>query len=374
MSGEFLQTTLQNIKKHIDDIRKLQKNKGGRLNLLDTIHRIHYENYNSYIIAYLLNPTSDHKHETEYLKLFLKIVDREDLSEFDQSSNVQIERESSTDDGRIDIFIRINDSCIILENKIYAKDQPQQLSRYYKTVNETWNFKEEKIYILYLTLKGTPPSDELQDSVPSDRLKLISYKDHILPWITNLPISIHETSLQSALLQYKESLEILTNQTGEDIMEQKEILKEFINDDGTLKIDLDSQFFSNMSEVTNWLIYLVPLLDIKEELKGKSGYTAKLMISTDDEDLEKASDFSIEKFTSNNYIWCGLKIENNKKESVYFTYHFVDKGNYLCVPKKQGELEKNDWKHEDGYNYYWKWFSFDTKKEMIIQEIEKLFK
>ena len=72
---------------------------------------------------------------------------------------------------------------IIIENKIYAYDQEEQLFKYYnKIISE--NYKKENIFIYYLTLDGREPSlNSIQNLVIGKDIRCISYKEEILEWI-----------------------------------------------------------------------------------------------------------------------------------------------------------------------------------------------
>lgn len=119
----------------------------------------------SAIIAELLNPRGSHSQGTLFLKLFLnQLLKREKLeqikkeNEFDKfKAEVETTREGKVP-GRIDILIesdgiKSGDVCIVIENKIYAEDQPRQLGRYYEYALDTG--KEHSI--IYLTLGGDEP-------------------------------------------------------------------------------------------------------------------------------------------------------------------------------------------------------------------------
>ena len=110
-------------------------------------------------LADLLSPNGSHGLKELFLRAFIeKFLNNID---FDYKSasvksefNIGYKSEECTKGGRIDIFISDEQgNAIIIENKIYACDQQNQLLRYYNYA------KDEKLnaYLFYLTLDGCLP-------------------------------------------------------------------------------------------------------------------------------------------------------------------------------------------------------------------------
>ena len=208
---------------------ELENTKPGTMSLLDMFGH-HYENSHSQVLAYLLNPKTAHQHKLEYLKLFINSCNLGIKDE--EIKEAQVHREHSTDKGRrIDIFIRINhETCIIIENKIYAEDQPNQLSDYYKDADG----KYKNIYVLYLTLDGHEASESSLGVDTKEKFKTmqeegklvnISYKYHIIHWLRRLTFNSEEHRLRSAIEQYLYAIEKLTGQTEEGVSMNNDIMK-----------------------------------------------------------------------------------------------------------------------------------------------------
>lgn len=144
----------------------------------------------STMISELLNPGGTHTMGDLFLNEFIKLLKNEAESKFveskftkqvedflsdTKSSIVKVEEnigeinEEKTKGGRIDIFIDNRGKHIIIENKIYANDQPNQLLRYR-------NFSRDAL-ILYLTLTGKPSNEKDSGSFP------ISYEKFITKWL-----------------------------------------------------------------------------------------------------------------------------------------------------------------------------------------------
>ncbi len=109
-------------------------------------------------------------------------------------------------DGRIDLLLEFDDFLIVIENKIYAKDQNHQLIKYDKYAN---SIKGENYLIFYLTPDGKDPSEHAikSDSITLESKKhfyLISYKAHILTWLKELEIKTDE--FKEILNQYMQTV------------------------------------------------------------------------------------------------------------------------------------------------------------------------
>ncbi|MBN1877757.1 MAG: PD-(D/E)XK nuclease family protein [Anaerolineae bacterium] len=179
-------------------------------------------NLHSRFLFELLNPQGTHGMGTRFLELFLEQVCPIvfDLTE------VSVQREYQN----MDIFIA-NDAqqAIILENKIYAPDQPKQLLRYYKAVRKA-GYRD--VIVLYLTLYGDPPGAESAGNL-DDEVIALSYADDIVAW---LEVCIEAVDaypmLRETLAQYQRLIEGLTGQAlGREIMD----IKALLTDEETIK-------------------------------------------------------------------------------------------------------------------------------------------
>jgi PD-(D/E)XK nuclease superfamily len=182
----------------------------------------------SAFIAELLNPKGSHGQNDVFLKLFIKAFCFKGAEIDTKSCSVEIEKHAGfisndrTEGGRIDIFISDkHNNHIIIENKIYAGDQHNQLMRYHK--------HSEHADILYLTLNGNQPNENSYGKlVDGEHFKCISYKNHILNWLEEcrkecviLPI------IRESISQYINLIKYLTNQTLNHTMQEElsEIIK-----------------------------------------------------------------------------------------------------------------------------------------------------
>ena len=192
---------------------------GGRFNMFRICGVNHYENTHSAIIAELLNTKGTHSLKSELLEAFLSLIDKDFVPTDFNPSNATVYTEYTTDKGRIDILIKdTNKNTLIIENKIYAADQYEQLKRY-----EQFAKKEFKAYqIYYLTLWGNEASLQSGEGV---NYLTISYADTIIRWLDKcIALAACLPLVRETLIQYSNHLKILTNQDM-NTKNQEEIVK-----------------------------------------------------------------------------------------------------------------------------------------------------
>ena len=112
----------------------------------------------SAFIAELLNPRGSHGQGSLYLDRFLAQFGIAGQAFDSKRSKVEIEYHiggidaKNSTGGRIDILLTdANTNRIMIENKIYAGDQHEQLLRYHRY--------DPKAALFYLTLSGNEPSE-----------------------------------------------------------------------------------------------------------------------------------------------------------------------------------------------------------------------
>ncbi len=246
-------------KKIINENRK--KPKKGKLNLLEKMNHSRRETYNNKIIAYLLDPNGEHNHP-EFLLRFLEMLNV-DINGFKKESSesqkiekirdTKITLERSIDGNRrIDIWIEWKDFVIAIESKIEAKEQENQLEDYY---NFTKKYaKDFRLY--FLTKEGNDARSFEKRSYPTNypNYKPISWRSEIYRWLKYLRPYDDEGSLKSGLKQYIESIEIITNQTEEEIMTADEIYEKVLKD-SALEIDEIEPIISALQKREMGIVY-----------------------------------------------------------------------------------------------------------------------
>ncbi len=163
----------------------------------------------------MLNPKGSHGQGSLFLELFLKELK---LEGFLDESKADVFTELTTEFGRIDIFIKdTNGHAIIIENKIYAADQPEQLKRYNDFALNKYG--QGNYLVLYLTLNGEDASEDSAGMVDYTRL---SYAKNILSWLNDcIEKSATLPLIRETLIQYRNHIKQLTNQDMESIDKQE---------------------------------------------------------------------------------------------------------------------------------------------------------
>lgn len=102
------------------------------------------------------------------------------------------------------MYVSDGNNHLIIENKIYAGDQKNQLLRYH-------NFKPEA-NMIYLTLFGSEPSKESLGGLKADSIICLSYKDDIIPWLSKcVQLAANLPYVRETINQYINTLSQLTN-------------------------------------------------------------------------------------------------------------------------------------------------------------------
>jgi hypothetical protein len=270
------------ISKHYDRISSLT---GEKFNIFSIMSMEKNEVYtHSAIITELLNPYGNHGQGDIFLKAFIDVIN----SKIDQNKNInKIPYLNNSEGlkeytikefslikpctGRIDIYIKNKKQCIIIENKIDAESQPDQLLRYY---NYAVNKYKDEFWLIYLQKSEnnhtnndldyscgfTEIFSNINSNSTKDKVIKITYENEILQWLkeclkytSNLPI-IRET-----INQYIHLVNKITNQSNNNIMSE-EIIKiiaknsEYINAIKSLDEVLGINFINLKKRLVNNLI------------------------------------------------------------------------------------------------------------------------
>lgn len=201
--------------------RQREINRGEYYNVFEVLNlstdevRLH-----SSFIADLLNPKGKHGLGTEPLKSYMQILDSNLNFDEEDLINCNVKREyvigpisqDQTSGGNIDILLTIGNYQVIIENKIYAGDQPKQLLRYH-------NFaKSHPHKLVYLTLGGNKPSGSSTDCLAcGEGYTCISYRKDIAVWIGKcLIMAVSKPLIRETLQQYLYIIKTLTDTIMEE--------------------------------------------------------------------------------------------------------------------------------------------------------------
>lgn len=311
----------------------------------------------SRLLAVLLNPKAEHGLGYKFLKSFLRAIGLQQ-DYISDCKEPMVERSvgevTDTTGGRIDIILEDGKQkhAIIIENKIYANDQPNQLLRYHNYGKE--QFGEHNFKLIYLTLDGCEPSESSLGG-EFEFIKL-SYEQDILNLLEDLAQSIPPKPVRSTIEDYIKIIKQLTYQDMETEYKNN-LIKEAIDN-----IECASELLSLAKEIGKTLVndYIIkPLTGIGFEQhnddngalwKNLDGSNA-IVIKTDDKTYWKQ-------------VWIGI----------------ASKAPIPCKPKLYcftGEPTPN-------YPYGWSWI-FDNgnnnwnnpieypaiKKGVVLEWIEK---
>lgn len=164
----------------------------------------------SSLLAELLKPNGMCGVGNAFQKAFLAILGLPENYIVDGRVSVEISIGTTTDTegGRIDIIMEDGNHAIIIENKIYAQDQPAQLLRYTNFARDNY---PHGYRLLYLTLDGKEASDDSAQGYP---YQCISYKNEISKWLAECArISFDRPLVRETIRQYINLIKQLTNQS-----------------------------------------------------------------------------------------------------------------------------------------------------------------
>ena len=223
-------------------------------------------NLHSNFIASLLDPNGDHYKNDLFLKLFLEMCGIDDFGI--DTSRATVFKEFK----HIDIYISDGKKHIILENKVYAKDQPTQIARYIKAIKKE-GAEDEDIYVLYLHPDRELPKEnslggyklnqdntKLEKDGSSINFKVISYGKEILEWIDRCKKEVSNlTDLNVFLSQYKDVIEMIydrykridemeTANLVEIFKENYTAVSEIANNYQEMRKKIIDKFFKNVKE------------------------------------------------------------------------------------------------------------------------------
>ncbi|WP_424039353.1 PD-(D/E)XK nuclease family protein [Prevotella nigrescens] len=183
---------------------------GERFNMFRICGVNHYENTHSAILTEFLNPKGTHGLKSKLLECFIKTLGENFTINGFNCENARIYTEYSTSEGRIDILIEDEKrkKTIIIENKIYANDQLDQLKRYDRYAEKT--YQKGNYQILYLTLDGKEATEQSGKGVS---YLTISYEENIINWLEKcVAIASRFPIVRETIIQYINHLKELTHQ------------------------------------------------------------------------------------------------------------------------------------------------------------------
>ena len=222
-----------------DSLQKEEK-EGENFNVFSALNMCSDEmRLHSRLLATLFNPKANHGLGNEFLRQFLVTAIKVDDNYITHCNESIAERYvgevTETTGGRIDIILEDGKHGIIIENKIYACDQPNQLLRYYNYGVK--QFGENNFKLVYLTLNGSEPSSDSLGGGHFDFIKL-SYAQDILGLLDRLMTTYPQKPIHRTIKDYITIIKQLTFRDM-DTEYQQSIINEGIDEkyiDATLEL------------------------------------------------------------------------------------------------------------------------------------------
>ncbi len=303
----------------IEDV-KAKQTEGAGFNVFRLCGVDHYETMHSKILAEFLSPQGSHGQGDFFLKRFCMLLKRlcDFKGEFSAAATVATEYSGyirSDSIGRFDILIEddTTKSVCIIENKIFAGEQPKQLERYAKWLEERRK-KDWNAILVFLTLNGKK-AWSIKEGVPYQRLAYVNKQKSDVPcftdWINTCCKELPGVSpVKYALEQYKNHIGNLA--TGEAIMTNEivEMLKQgnmksarLISDAFyTAKEEIEISFFREIGETlksTGWKLDINDENDVWNGLDAKSG----------EGERGWSWRFHVEQIRGRSQLWCRVFIK-----------------------------------------------------------------
>jgi len=372
MSDKNYEVFFENIKLFKEEQQK-QKQRGlNDYNLLTTVLKPHDEvRLHSRVIGSLLDPNGLHYQDTLFLEKFLEIIDLKDFELNLNNITVGIEYHD------IDLYITDGSKHIIIENKIWAEDQPCQIIKYINIIKEKDNLKYtdedipkiEDIRVVYLTPRNKDISDEheidsdgyisfsgneqkLEDCSKRDNtlklvpnglknykvlFKKISYQKEILNWIIKCNNEVKNiTNLNEATKQYMDVVKMIINKYEGKVMELSEELKK--EENFKLAYEVHGEFSKTCVKLENdfWN-------NLIENIKNIDGYQG--IENKRDKKIQEELDESIIMYVRNsNNVLSEVNLHFKLNEKVMITVGADNNrdGIYLVVFKTEWKrIDKN---------------------------------
>ena len=367
---------------------KLIYNKYKLLNGMKSDFNIFYQLLNPYdevnlhskLIYSILN---DCKFKKEFMLSFLNttgIISSDNVSPSDLKI-IDVEREKYFPNGRMDLFfscwVRDKKYVIIIENKIFASDQYEQIDRYIEFANQC---SADIRKVFYLTLLGNAPSEDSASNL--DQVNLISYKNEILTWIENcIKISTRDPALREVLIQYSDLLEKITGKDVDYTMDVMNFLLESpenFNMANSIqpaiidaKTNLQMRFWTKLEGSLDKMFKNFPGLNYRktdrdENLGSVNPWYSKTIIKNYYNNMKNSSCYGVMYYLYNRDDLGDLcfKIEYNKSDSLFYGLTFQAPGVNIDKLKSASELKNKlascDYKFSNWW-FGWKYLKVNEK-------------
>lgn len=343
-----------------DDFTSIQNLVNEEINLMSILKVAHKELQHSNLLAWLFNPNETHGLGDFFIKEFIKLYFKENeykdlgntdtkLSVFDfvnlDFSDIEIKREHKN----IDLLIlsKSNGFCIMIENKIFAKESKGQLKKYREYIESEYPSFRHKIYIFLSLFEQKISGSESGYYV---QLTYEHIKKLLSQIIENKSLSIGSNT-NFILEQYLQTLRSLMNENENIEKTAKDLYKKYKS-----AFDLVYKYASpNLAaHVPNQLSELVDKNSSIRKFKSSKTYVRfqpnflyenieklkeKGLINAED-NLENSWIFLFEFYITRNYINFDLKIGKYPNQKCRENLYNLFKDNKAIFNKVEGRNGK----------------------------------
>lgn len=271
---KILVKLLKNIRslyKQAEERRKKKELQGEFFNVFNTIGlRTEEVRLHSAFISELLNPKGSHGLSNKLLQAFLERLGMprnyvKDAKEKITERYIGVKK--NNDGGRIDIIVEDGKKALIIENKIFAEDQENQLLRYFNYGRKQFG---DDFKLFYLTLEGDEPDDKSLGGkyFPFEK---ISYRTEIVDWLDAcIEIAKDKPLTKAVIIQYRDLIKQITN-TDMDTKYEEELLDMMVKPDNAIAmgelLTIENEWFSRIMDIYIWK----PLEEYASSKKMKIG-------------------------------------------------------------------------------------------------------
>ena len=414
LKTNILNKFLPQIKIVIKEIKEEMKQYPPQFCIFDVVNLQRHENYNSNLLAKFLQINIKYGENTElsFVKDFLMHLHNEfkwdyGLNSIEEinHSDIRIKREEYAESRRIDLFISYKkEFAIIIENKIHAGEQDNQLDDYYKNKKKD-NYK--KLYMIFLTPSGYEPYTLSEESKKElgNNFQTLKHSDIAL-WLENILENkkyyfLHDSNilfkdndnkyikdyrlLKSAMIQTIYNANMISNNTKELDM-TKEKIRTLLEDNIFKDIQTVEEaeeyekIFNSVNELlenkkseikkNNIIKYIKPYLEFRKKilLYLKSNIELEYSIINENDIIDNINNndgFShyIEFLFKNGYV--GLYLYNHTWNSFDLCVYIEDDENeriYKSIYNKLKSLENDN-------AYIYKFIKTEDKNEFFRYNI-----
>lgn len=270
MKTEFkeIENILNIVKSNIDAHYKFKKEYNRQLALDFSLFQFFSvgENKISQVLAYFLDVNQNHGQGDLFLSEFLNVFTDKEI-EIEQIANVC--EKIITNKRRLDVYIKLKELTIGIENKVWADDQNNQLKDYSEYLEKNMNGN----YVLfYLNPYGTAPKLKSIDKELSqklykeNKLKVIGYKQDLIPLINTWLINCEADNVSYFLKEFKKYLEVkflgkntlnMSKELREIIYKNEKEVQHLVNE----YKNIESEVLAKLNAVGKELDKLNPIVD-----------------------------------------------------------------------------------------------------------------